>query len=69
MLEVKEQYVVDKAGREVAVMIDLKDYQRLLKYIENIEDALELKKAVREEKERGVTLEKFVKRMKQEGRV
>ena len=34
--------MVDKKGKEIAVMIDLKHYQKLLKYIENIEDALEL---------------------------
>ena len=66
MLEVKEQYVVNKKGEGIAVMIDLKNYQKLLKYIENIEDALELKKAVKEEKEKGITLKKFTQRMEQE---
>lgn len=69
MLEVKEQYVVNKKGEEIAVMIDLKNYQKLLKYIENIEDALELKKAVKEEKEKGITLKKFTQRMRKEGKL
>ncbi len=69
MLEVKEQYVIDKTGKEIAVMINLRDYRKLLDYVKNIEDALELKKAVKEEKERGVTLKKFATRMKQEGKL
>ena len=42
-------------------MMDIEEYKRLLEYIEEIEDSLELKKAVKEERGEGIDLEKLMK--------
>jgi hypothetical protein len=38
---------VDEQGRRKAVVMKVADYRRMLQYIEDLEDALELDKAVR----------------------
>lgn len=44
---VKERYVVDQQGRKTAVVLDLKEYKRLLEWLETLEDMLDLDEAVR----------------------
>ena len=46
----KRHYVVDGQGRRTAVLLDLKEYDGLRQRLEDLEDALELKKAVQDEK-------------------
>ena len=41
------KYVVDEKGQKKAVLLDIKDYSRLLSRLEELEDALELDEAVR----------------------
>jgi hypothetical protein len=41
------KYLVDKQGKKKAVVLDIKEYSRLLKRVEELEDALDLDKAVR----------------------
>ena len=45
------KYVVDKNGRKKAVLLDVKEYTRLLARMEELEDALDLDTAVRTAKE------------------
>ncbi len=40
------QYVVDESGGRSAVLLALDDYERLLDYLERLEDALELSRTV-----------------------
>jgi len=47
MLNVKEQYVVDEDGKATGVVLDIKSYRRLMEHLEDLEDALELDKAIR----------------------
>jgi len=47
MIELKEKYLVDEKGRTSAVVLDVRAYRRLLRYLEDMEDALELDKAKR----------------------
>ena len=44
----KERYVVDQHGRKTAVVLDLKEYKRLLEWLETLEDTLDLDEAVRQ---------------------
>jgi len=37
MRKVKEKYVVNEKGKRVGVLLDVKDYQRLLKELEELE--------------------------------
>jgi len=37
MLGIKERYVVDEQGTRVSVLLDIQDYQQLLKELEELE--------------------------------
>jgi PHD/YefM family antitoxin component YafN of YafNO toxin-antitoxin module len=43
----KTKYLVDEKGRKRAVLLDIKEYQRFLQRLEELEDALSLDEAVR----------------------
>jgi hypothetical protein len=45
------KYLVDKRGRKKAVLLDIKEYSRLLDRLEELEDALDLDEVVRNAKE------------------
>ena len=45
---IKPQYIISEKGQKTAVVIDLKDYENLLEFIEDLEDANDLMKAERE---------------------
>lgn len=62
------QYVVDESGRKKAVILDLDEFNRLIEHIEEIEDALDLKKAT----EAGgdfLELKDFVAELRKENRL
>jgi PHD/YefM family antitoxin component YafN of YafNO toxin-antitoxin module len=46
----KAQYIVDEKGRKKAVLLSIKEYKSLIARIEDLEDAIELDKAVRDAK-------------------
>ena len=51
MVKVKEDFIiVDEKGKKKSVVLDLRDYLRLIEYLEDLEDALELDRAEREAK-------------------
>ncbi len=41
------KYLIDKKGRKKAVLLDMKEYSRLLARMEELEDALDLDTATR----------------------
>lgn len=51
MTTVSTKYVVDKNGRKKAILLDVKEYSRLLARMEELEDALDLDTASRTAKE------------------
>ena len=46
MLNIKPKYVVDEKGRKTAVVLSIKDYYALMQRLEDLEDALDLDRAV-----------------------
>ena len=42
------KYLVDEKGRKKAVLLDIKEYSRLLARLEEMEDTLDLDKAIRQ---------------------
>jgi hypothetical protein len=48
MLPVKANYIVDKKGNPVSVVLPKKEYERLLLYIEELEDIAAYDRAKRE---------------------
>jgi len=61
-------YIVDNTGKKKAVIIDLEELGNLIDYMEEIEDALDLKRAMEEGGE-FVELGEFIGRMKREGKL
>jgi hypothetical protein len=47
MIALNEKYLVSADGRRTAVVLDIRAYRRLLRHLEELEDALELDEAVR----------------------
>lgn len=45
----KETYIVDKHGKKKAVIIDMKEYQKLLELLEDLEDVRYVKEHMAEE--------------------
>lgn len=43
----KAKYLVDEKGKKTAVLLDIKEYERFLQRLEELEDALILDEAVR----------------------
>ncbi|OGB90224.1 hypothetical protein A2625_02725 [candidate division WOR-1 bacterium RIFCSPHIGHO2_01_FULL_53_15] len=60
----KEKFLVDEKGRKIAVMLDAKGYEKLMAHLEDLEDSLELKKAVKHEKEKGLSLAEYLAKHK-----
>ena len=58
-------YIVDDTGKKKAVIIDFDEFSSLMEYIEEIEDALALKRAIEQGKE-FVELRDFMQRMRRE---
>ena len=48
---IKPKYITDGKGHKKAVVINVKDYENLLEFIEDLEDANDLLKAEREAKD------------------
>ena len=48
---IKPKYITDSKGHKKAVVINVKDYENLLEFIEDLEDANDLLKAEREAKD------------------
>ena len=47
-LESKPKYIVDEKGKKQAVLLTLKDYQKMETIIEDMEDTIDLLRAERE---------------------
>ena len=61
-------YVIDDTGKKKAVIIDLEEFNNLIDYMDEIEDALDLKRAMEEGGEL-IELREFMGRMKREGKL
>ena len=44
MVKLNEKYMTDHAGRPTDVVLSRKDYRKLLDYLEDLEDRLEIRK-------------------------
>ncbi len=49
MTTTSARYVVDQDGRRQEVLLSVREYRKLLRRLEDLEDALELKEAVKTE--------------------
>ena len=47
MTAISPKYVIDKKGNKKAILLDIKEYSRLINRLEELEDALDLTQAVK----------------------
>ncbi|MFW6118271.1 MAG: hypothetical protein ACOC6R_02120 [Chloroflexota bacterium] len=62
------EYIIDDTGRKKAVVLDIEEFSKIMEYIEEMEDALDLKNAIEQGGE-FVELRAFVERMRQAGKI
>lgn len=48
MIKVKEKIVINEKGEKSSVLLDIKEYRKLLKYIEDLEDVVAYDKGKKE---------------------
>ena len=63
MVKLHEKYVTDERGKKTAVVLDIKVYLKLRECLEDLQDALDFKKAEASSK-RFKSLEELQKRLK-----
>ena len=63
MVQLHEKYVTDSHGRKMAVVLDIRVYQKLQECLENLQDALDIKKA-KNTAGRFVSLDEMQKRLR-----
>ena len=67
-MAIQTEYVVDGKGHKKSVVLPIKSYQKLLAYLEDLEDAVDLKKAKYSAKS-FIDFDHFAKRLKSQGRI
>ncbi len=67
-MTVQTEYLIDNKGKKKSVLMPIKSYQKLIEYIEDLEDSLALKKAKTTAKSY-VSFEDLSKRLKAQGRI
>lgn len=45
MIQIKEKYIVDKRGKTIDILVSKKNYEKLMEYIEELEDVIAYDKA------------------------
>ena len=49
-MTLRTEYIVDKSGRKKFVVLSVCDFKKIVEYVEDMEDALDLKKAIKTSK-------------------
>jgi hypothetical protein len=65
-ITLKGEFLVSRSGEPKGVLLPIAEYRRLLRLFEDMEDALDLKKAVRTNK-RFISHERLKSRLKRRG--
>jgi len=65
---IQTEYLVDQKGKKRSVVLPIRNYLKLIDYLEDMEDALELKKAKKNARD-FVDFEQFVSKLKKQGRI
>ena len=67
-MTIQTEYLVDEKGQKKSVVLSVRDYIRLWDYLEDLEDAVALKKA--KASPRGfIELETLTRKLKKQGRI
>lgn len=67
-MTIQAEYLIDEKGTRKSVVLSIRDYMRLWEYLEDMEDALDLKKA-KESAKGFIDFERLTSRLKKLGRI
>lgn len=67
-MTIQAEYLIDEKGTKKSVVLSIRDYIRLWEYLEDLEDALDLKKA-KESAKGFIDFEQLTGRLKRQGRI
>lgn len=67
-MTIQAEYLIDEKGIKKSVVVPIRDYIKLWEYLEDLEDALDLKKA-KESAKGFVNFERLTSRLKKQGRI
>ncbi len=67
-MTIQAEYLIDEKGQKKSVVLSIRDYIRLWEYLEDLEDAVALKKA-KESAKSFVGFESLTRRLKKQGRI
>lgn len=60
-LELKEKYIVDEKGEKKSVVLDIKEFKKIVRIVEDLED---LRHIIKHRKEEKISLEDFISELK-----
>ena len=67
-MTIQAEYLVDKKGQKKSVVLPIYDYLRLLEHLEDLEDAVDLKRA-KESAKNFIDFEQLARQLKKQGRL
>ena len=67
-MTIQAEYLIDEKGTKKSVVLSIRDYIKLWEYLEDLEDALDLKKA-KESAKGFIDFEQLISRLKKQGRI
>ena len=67
-MTIHTDYLIDENGQKKSVVLSMQDYGKLLEYLEDLEDAVDLKKA-RKSAKIFIDFDHFTARLKKHGRI
>ena len=62
-MNIKVKYLVDEKGLKTGVFFDILHYKHLVEYVEDMEDALALKRAIKNDRSKGMVLSEWKKQI------
>lgn len=67
-MTIQTEYLVDEKGQKKSVVLSIRDYLRLWEYLEDMEDAMDLKKA-KESAKGFIDFETLTRKLKRQRRI
>lgn len=67
-MTIKAEYLIDEKGQKKSVVLSIQDYLRLWEYLQDLQDALDLKKA-KESSGKFIDFATFTRKLKSQGRI